>query len=206
MSRPAATAWTAAVATSLGLAGLVVAAPPAHAYTSCAQARAAGAAPLYAGQPGYSRNLDRDGDGVACESGSGGGGYVPAPFVPAPNTPTSAPPPSLPPTPAPAPTSTPTETETCTDWGKLRLDPVTSQEQVCGAISSPATVSYWIPAGPMPGGVQTAGAPCPGVQLFTFARSTDDYQVWCAEGTSVYLPGGVTVNDPPQPIWALYSP
>ncbi|WP_231494337.1 excalibur calcium-binding domain-containing protein [Arthrobacter sp. 9MFCol3.1] len=29
--------------------------------------RQAGAAPIYAGQPGYSRKLDRDGDGVACE-------------------------------------------------------------------------------------------------------------------------------------------
>ncbi len=37
-------------------------------YRSCAAARAAGAAPLYRGQPGYSSDLDRDGDGVACES------------------------------------------------------------------------------------------------------------------------------------------
>ncbi|OBA73813.1 excalibur calcium-binding domain-containing protein [Gordonia sp. 852002-10350_SCH5691597] len=36
-------------------------------YASCAAARAAGAAPLYSGQPGYSSKLDRDGDGVACE-------------------------------------------------------------------------------------------------------------------------------------------
>ncbi|MGW0036321.1 excalibur calcium-binding domain-containing protein [Gordonia sp. NPDC003376] len=36
-------------------------------YSSCAEARAAGAAPLYRGQPGYSSRLDRDGDGVACE-------------------------------------------------------------------------------------------------------------------------------------------
>lgn len=36
-------------------------------YSSCAAARAAGAAPLYKGQPGYSKKLDRDGDGVACE-------------------------------------------------------------------------------------------------------------------------------------------
>lgn len=40
---------------------------PASYYGSCADARAAGAAPLYAGQPGYSLDLDRDGDGVACE-------------------------------------------------------------------------------------------------------------------------------------------
>ncbi len=36
-------------------------------YKNCAAARAAGAAPIYAGQPGYSRKLDRDGDGIACE-------------------------------------------------------------------------------------------------------------------------------------------
>lgn len=36
-------------------------------YENCTAVRAAGAAPLYAGEPGYSRTLDRDGDGVACE-------------------------------------------------------------------------------------------------------------------------------------------
>lgn len=36
-------------------------------YANCAAARAAGAAPLYQGQPGYRLKLDRDGDGVACE-------------------------------------------------------------------------------------------------------------------------------------------
>ncbi len=36
-------------------------------YANCAAARAAGAAPLYRGQPGYRPALDRDGDGVACE-------------------------------------------------------------------------------------------------------------------------------------------
>lgn len=36
-------------------------------YPNCAAARAAGAAPIYAGQPGYQPKLDRDGDGVACE-------------------------------------------------------------------------------------------------------------------------------------------
>lgn len=37
-------------------------------YANCAAARAAGAAPILQGEPGYSRKLDRDGDGVACES------------------------------------------------------------------------------------------------------------------------------------------
>ncbi|MDD9379514.1 excalibur calcium-binding domain-containing protein [Streptomyces sp. ZAF1911] len=36
-------------------------------YRNCAEARAAGAAPIRRGQPGYSRHLDRDGDGVACD-------------------------------------------------------------------------------------------------------------------------------------------
>nr|WP_231122157.1 DUF1524 domain-containing protein [Mycobacterium intracellulare] len=36
-------------------------------YPNCKAARAAGAAPIYAGQPGYRPGLDRDGDGVACE-------------------------------------------------------------------------------------------------------------------------------------------
>lgn len=37
------------------------------AFRNCAAARAAGAAPVRAGDPGYGRHLDRDGDGVACE-------------------------------------------------------------------------------------------------------------------------------------------
>ena len=36
-------------------------------YRYCSDARAAGVAPLYRNQPGYRDELDRDGDGVACE-------------------------------------------------------------------------------------------------------------------------------------------
>lgn len=36
-------------------------------YSSCKQAKAAGAAPLYLGEPGYRTGLDSDGDGKACE-------------------------------------------------------------------------------------------------------------------------------------------
>lgn len=36
-------------------------------YVNCSAVRAAGKDPLYRGEPGYSRKLDRDGDGVACE-------------------------------------------------------------------------------------------------------------------------------------------
>ncbi|MFB8371992.1 excalibur calcium-binding domain-containing protein [Pseudarthrobacter sp. NPDC055928] len=44
------------------------AAPAAAYFGSCAEAKAAGAAPLFAGQAGYRPALDRDKDGVACES------------------------------------------------------------------------------------------------------------------------------------------
>ena len=36
-------------------------------FRNCAAARAAGAAPLYRGQPGYGTHMDGDGDGIACE-------------------------------------------------------------------------------------------------------------------------------------------
>lgn len=36
-------------------------------FRNCTEARAAGAAPVYRGQPGYGEHLDRDGDGVGCE-------------------------------------------------------------------------------------------------------------------------------------------
>jgi hypothetical protein len=55
-----------AVAIGIG----VVAAPVASAevyYKNCTEARAAGAALIYQGQPGYRAGLDRDGDGIACE-------------------------------------------------------------------------------------------------------------------------------------------
>jgi hypothetical protein len=36
-------------------------------FPNCAAARAAGAAPVYAGDPGYQPKLDRDRDGIGCE-------------------------------------------------------------------------------------------------------------------------------------------
>ncbi len=45
----------------------VSAAVPSNYYPNCAAARAAGAAPLRRGQPGYGSHLDRDNDGIACE-------------------------------------------------------------------------------------------------------------------------------------------
>ncbi|WP_066913184.1 excalibur calcium-binding domain-containing protein [Millisia brevis] len=51
-----------------------LAAPPAESapaaaayYKNCAAARAAGAAPVHVGEPGYGTHLDRDGDGIGCE-------------------------------------------------------------------------------------------------------------------------------------------
>jgi hypothetical protein len=36
-------------------------------YSGCNEVRAAGKAPLHAGEPGYSETMDGDGDGIACE-------------------------------------------------------------------------------------------------------------------------------------------
>ncbi|MFI7481472.1 excalibur calcium-binding domain-containing protein [Kocuria sp. M1R5S2] len=48
--------------------GTVAPAPTEVYYANCTEARAAGAAPLYVGDPGYREAMDRDRDGVACES------------------------------------------------------------------------------------------------------------------------------------------
>lgn len=37
-------------------------------YANCTAVKAAGKAPIRRGQPGYSTDLDRDGDGIACET------------------------------------------------------------------------------------------------------------------------------------------
>lgn len=36
-------------------------------FAGCDEARAAGVAPIYVGQPGYREGMDGDGDGIACE-------------------------------------------------------------------------------------------------------------------------------------------
>ena len=36
-------------------------------FKNCSEARAAGAAPIRRGEPGYAPHLDRDNDGIACE-------------------------------------------------------------------------------------------------------------------------------------------
>nr|WP_255699423.1 excalibur calcium-binding domain-containing protein [Luteimonas sp. Y-2-2-4F] len=36
-------------------------------FANCAEARAAGAAPVHRGEPGYGAHLDRDNDGIGCE-------------------------------------------------------------------------------------------------------------------------------------------
>jgi len=43
------------------------AATPTVYYRNCTEARAAGAAPIKKGEPGYGTHLDRDRDGIACD-------------------------------------------------------------------------------------------------------------------------------------------
>nr|WP_254925693.1 MULTISPECIES: excalibur calcium-binding domain-containing protein [unclassified Rhodococcus (in: high G+C Gram-positive bacteria)] len=41
---------------------------PRVSYANCTAVKAAGAAPIYKGEPGYSTDLDRDRDGIACDT------------------------------------------------------------------------------------------------------------------------------------------
>lgn len=56
--KPSTAAALPAISTGFGAGG---------AFRNCAEARAAGAAPLRRGQPGYGAHMDGDGDGIACE-------------------------------------------------------------------------------------------------------------------------------------------
>ena len=69
-----------AVASGLGLAlganaleaaqerqAILDALPAGYTYSGCNEVRAAGVAPLYSNEPGFSERLDGDGDGIGCE-------------------------------------------------------------------------------------------------------------------------------------------
>lgn len=80
-----------------------ITAPAVVVFANCDEARAAGAAPIVAGAPGYRPELDRDGDGTACDEAAVD------PTTQPPANPTSAPP-SSPAQPSPEPTAEPTTT------------------------------------------------------------------------------------------------
>jgi Excalibur calcium-binding domain len=64
----------AVAAVGFALIAAVPVAPTASAdppYRNCKEAIADGAAPVFKGDPGYSEELDTNGDGMACLSGSG---------------------------------------------------------------------------------------------------------------------------------------
>lgn len=63
----ASTALDAGYAPRNNLTGYVTPAGAGSAFRNCTAARAAGAAPVKRGDPGYGSHLDRDNDGVACE-------------------------------------------------------------------------------------------------------------------------------------------
>jgi hypothetical protein len=60
-----------AAAAAFAVAALALPAAVSHAdpsYKNCTEVRQAGKAPILKGQPGYGSHLDRDGDGIACET------------------------------------------------------------------------------------------------------------------------------------------
>jgi len=66
VSVPAVREQIAAAPVALGLARARVPQPGDY-WAGCDDARKAGTAPIYAGEPGYREGMDGDGDGVACE-------------------------------------------------------------------------------------------------------------------------------------------
>lgn len=85
---------------SLVLVGALIACVPVQPevyYENCAVVIAAGAAPIYRGQPGYRPALDHDGDGIGCEDAPSVTTTTTAPTATAAVTTTSVPQPSAPP-------------------------------------------------------------------------------------------------------------
>ncbi len=82
-------------------------------FSSCAEAYAAGYADIRQGSAHYSKRLDRDGDGVACEKENAPAGFVPGVGA--------YPPPAVDGKPLPAKPQTTTSTGTKTEAGADRL-------------------------------------------------------------------------------------
>jgi hypothetical protein len=76
-------------------------------YADCAAAEAAGAAPISRGRPGYRTELDRDGDGVACDPAEQPSSSPTSPRS-TPTSPARTPSPTPSPTPTVSPTPSPT--------------------------------------------------------------------------------------------------
>ncbi|WP_007468431.1 excalibur calcium-binding domain-containing protein [Segniliparus rugosus] len=157
---------------ALGPVALLLSAPTAEAgplYRNCSEARAAGTAPLYRGDPGYSSKLDRDGDGVACEGGSGSSGRrgsappVPTPAAPTPAAPTIAPlasavPPATSSAASPAGCSAPILDAPCCNAERFIFGKGPNGEQLACAYAG-NTTPRWVSAASFVG-TKTRGSAC----------------------------------------------
>ena len=65
--KPAAIATAAMLSPAQRTPGDATTARGGSVFRNCSQARAAGAAPVKRGDPGYGSHLDRDNDGIGCE-------------------------------------------------------------------------------------------------------------------------------------------
>ncbi|MGL6234396.1 MAG: excalibur calcium-binding domain-containing protein [Segniliparus sp.] len=167
-------------------------------YRSCAEARADGAAPLYRGDPGYSSKLDRDGDGVACETGGGSrsssGGRGSVPSVPTPALPTSAPmapfastsPPTTSSSASPAGCSAPVLGAPCCNaerhiFGK----DASGQEFFCVYPENPSAPPQWNLMSATFIGVQERGAPCSSRQNYV-AETAIGVPLFCTGADNIW--------------------
>jgi hypothetical protein len=92
-------------------------------YPNCTAAEAAGVAPIRRGRPGYRSALDRDGDGIACNTGAAA---VTSPVPTASGTPIPPNPPITSPTPDPTPDPT---TDSPSPTAEPSTDPATPPAQ-----------------------------------------------------------------------------
>ncbi|HST66754.1 MAG TPA: excalibur calcium-binding domain-containing protein [Mycobacteriales bacterium] len=87
-------------------------------FPDCTAVDAAGIGPIPRGRPGYRPALDRDGDGIACDTPA----PTTAPPAPGPPTPSATPTPTPEPTVEPTPTDTPSPTPEPTATPTVPID------------------------------------------------------------------------------------
>jgi hypothetical protein len=164
------------------LAAAVLEAPIANAgpYRSCDEAEAAGAAPMYVGDADYSSNLDRDGDGVACElSSSSGGGYAPAPVVvPALPAPGLAPPVTF--ADVPQMISGAVLGGPCMNFERYIFGKDANGETLA-CVAFGGTEGQWVASAPLQG-VQQIGTACTNASGGGAAQSPDGTPLVCVDG------------------------
>ena len=137
---------------------------------------------MYRGDADYSSNLDRDGDGVACElSSSSGGGYVPAPApVIVPNLPAPRPAPAVTFADVPKMVGGAVLGAPCTNYERYIFGKSPSGEPLA-CVAFGGTEGQWVSSAPLQG-EQQVGAACTNGTTGGAAQSPDGTPLVCVDG------------------------